>query len=160
MIIRIMGYPIHWSIQAAPDHYSDVTMSIIASQIPSDSTVCLSVCLDEHQRKHQTRVTGLLWGVSTCDRWASYAEIISISWRHYNGLISQELFLLSPYTPYIFPSISIIFYYGELRLWFKEYDAFWSRQLTKLVRMSIGNMRTTVIDSHCMFCTISFSLLL
>ena len=35
-------------------HYSDVTMSIMASQIPGDYIVCLSFCLDEHQRKHQS----------------------------------------------------------------------------------------------------------
>ena len=29
-------------------------MSILASRITGDSTVCLSVCLDEHQRKYQS----------------------------------------------------------------------------------------------------------
>ena len=37
------------------DHYSsDVTMGIMASQNTDDSTVCSSVCLDKHQRKHQS----------------------------------------------------------------------------------------------------------
>ena len=35
-------------------HYSDVIVSILASRITGDSTVCLSVCLDEHQRKYQS----------------------------------------------------------------------------------------------------------
>ena len=34
-------------------HYSDPTMIFLASQTTSDSTVCLTVCLDLHQRKHQ-----------------------------------------------------------------------------------------------------------
>ena len=41
-------YELYWT------HYSDVTMSILASQITCDSTVCLCVCLDEHKRKHQS----------------------------------------------------------------------------------------------------------
>ena len=36
-------------------HYSDVRMSILASQIIDDSTVCLTVCLDRHQRKQPRR---------------------------------------------------------------------------------------------------------
>ena len=35
-------------------HYSDVIMSILASQITGDSTVCFTVWLDQHQRKHQS----------------------------------------------------------------------------------------------------------
>ena len=36
------------------DHYSDVTMSALAPQITGNSTVRLTVCLDEHQRNHQS----------------------------------------------------------------------------------------------------------
>ena len=50
-------------------HYSYVIMSILASQITSDSTVCLSVCLDELKENIKACVTGLLWGESIGDRW-------------------------------------------------------------------------------------------
>ena len=33
-------------------HYSDVTMSIMAFQLTGNSTVCSTVCLGKHQRKH------------------------------------------------------------------------------------------------------------
>ena len=42
-------------------HYSDVTMSVFASQINSRSTICSTVCSDAHQRKHQ--ISMLLAGV-------------------------------------------------------------------------------------------------
>ena len=35
-------------------HYSDVIMSVTASQITRVSTVCLTVCLGSDQRKHQS----------------------------------------------------------------------------------------------------------
>ena len=35
-------------------HHSEVTMSILASQITGNSTVSLSVCLYGHQRKHES----------------------------------------------------------------------------------------------------------
>ena len=45
--------------------YSDVTMSIMASQITGISSVCPTVCSGAHQRKHRSSV----WGESTGDWW-------------------------------------------------------------------------------------------
>ena len=44
----------------APCHYSDVIMRIIWSQITGDSSIWSTVCLDVHQRKHQSSVSLLL----------------------------------------------------------------------------------------------------
>ena len=65
-------------------------MGAIASQITSLTIVYSTVYSDADQRKHKSklRVTGLLWGEFTGDRWipaekASDAENVSIWWRHH-----------------------------------------------------------------------------
>ena len=40
--------------EKAPDHYRDVTMSLMASQITSILTVCKAVCSGANQNKHQS----------------------------------------------------------------------------------------------------------
>ena len=51
-------------------HYSDVIVSKMASQITGVSIVCLSVCSDADQRKHQSSAPHhwLLWEESTGDQ--------------------------------------------------------------------------------------------
>ena len=50
-------------VPAVP-HYSDVTMSAMASQITVISTVCSTICSGSHQRKHQSSASlGFVWGI-------------------------------------------------------------------------------------------------
>ena len=69
-------------------HYIDVIMTTMASQIPSLTVVCSTVYSDEDQRKHQSSASlAFVWGIHR-DRWiprtkASYAEKVSIWWRHH-----------------------------------------------------------------------------
>ena len=82
---------IHCIVQC---HYSDVTLSVLVSQITGDSTVCLSVCLHEYQRKHNIPCYGPFvrqirqWLVSPVtgvfpSQRASFVGIVSIWWRHH-----------------------------------------------------------------------------
>ena len=51
------------------DHYIDVIMSAMASQITSFTIVYSTVYLGADQRKHQSFVSLALWGEFTGDRW-------------------------------------------------------------------------------------------
>ena len=70
-------------------HYDDVIMTTIASQITSLTVVYLTVYSDRDQRKHQSSASpAFVWGIHR-DRWiprtrASYAENVSIWWRHHD----------------------------------------------------------------------------
>ena len=55
-------------------HYSDVIMSVMASQITYDSIVCSTVCSGADQRTTKLRVTGLFWGESTGSHWIPITE--------------------------------------------------------------------------------------
>ena len=74
------------------EHYDDVIMGAIASQITSPAIVYSTVYSDADQRKHQSSVWHWpLCGEFTGDRWilrtmASNAENVSISWRHHEWL--------------------------------------------------------------------------
>ena len=69
-------YSITWNRceWASGFHYSDITMSTIASQITSVSNVYLSVCSGPDQRKHQSSVSLALWGEFIGDRWIPRAK--------------------------------------------------------------------------------------
>ena len=54
-------------------HCSDVTMSIMGSQITGISTVCSTICLGQH-KKIKARVSNPLWGESTRDRWIPFTK--------------------------------------------------------------------------------------
>ena len=60
-------------------HYSDVIMSVMASQTTVVSIVCLTVCSGTDQRKHQS--SGLLAFVRAIHWWA--VENVSIWWPHH-----------------------------------------------------------------------------
>ena len=69
-------------------HYIDVIMTTIASQITSLTVVFSTVYSDVDQRKHQSSASlAFVWGIHR-DRWiprtkGSYAENVSIWWRHH-----------------------------------------------------------------------------
>ena len=79
------------------DHYSDVTMSAMASQITSISTVCSAVCSRSHQRKHQSSASlAIVMGIH---RWpvggfhsqrASNVENVPIWWLHHMRPVCTE----------------------------------------------------------------------
>ena len=67
-------------------HYSDVTMNTMASQIIDNLTVCSTVCLGQHQRKHQSLCYWPL--VRGIHRWfasqrASNTQSVPMAWRHH-----------------------------------------------------------------------------
>ena len=84
------------------DHYSDVIMGTIASQITSLTTVYSTVYSDADQRKHQSSAS--LAFVREIHRWsaqmASNAENVSIWWRHHDMFSSKLLFLSWTILPY------------------------------------------------------------
>ena len=69
-------------------HYADVIMTKMASQITSLTVVYSTVYSDADQIKHQSSASlAFVWGIHR-DRWipaqrASYAENVSIWWRHH-----------------------------------------------------------------------------
>ena len=69
-------------------HYIDVIMTTMAFQITSRTVVYSTVYSDADQRKHQSSAPlAFVWGIHR-DRWiprtkASYAENVSIWWRHH-----------------------------------------------------------------------------
>ena len=69
-------------------HHNDVIMTTIASQITSLTAVYSTVYSDADQRKHQSSASlAFVWGIHR-DRWiprtkTSYAENVSIWWRHH-----------------------------------------------------------------------------
>ena len=65
-----------------PQHYGDVIMSEIASQITSLKIVYSTVYSDVDQRKHQSS-TWLAFVREFPAQMAIYAENVSISWRHH-----------------------------------------------------------------------------
>ena len=72
----------------AATHYSDVTLSTMASQITGVSFVCSTVCSGSPNETSKPRVTCLCEGNSpvTCEfptQKASNAENVSIWWRHH-----------------------------------------------------------------------------
>ena len=75
-------------------HYSDIIMSEMKSQITSVSIVCSTVCSGADQSKYQSSTSLALWGEITgvvpAQR-ASYAENVSIWWRHYVSCVSTLL---------------------------------------------------------------------
>ena len=72
-----------------PQHYSDVIMSTMASQITSLTIVYSSVYSGSDQRKHQSSaslafVRGIHWGpVNSPAQRSSNVENVSIWWRHH-----------------------------------------------------------------------------
>ena len=70
------------------DHHDDVRMDAIASQITSLAIVYSAFYSGVDQRKHQSSASlAFVWGIHR-DRWiphtkASYAENVSIWWRHH-----------------------------------------------------------------------------
>ena len=75
-------------------HYSDVIMSAMASQITCVSSVCTTVCSGGDQRKHHGSaspafVRGIHWWPVDSPPWqrASNAENVSIWWRHHGPKI-------------------------------------------------------------------------
>ena len=83
-------YIVSRDLISAKYHYDDVTMTTIASQITSLTVVCSIVYSGVDQRKHQSSASlAFVRGIHR-DRWiprkrASYAENVSIWWRHHDA---------------------------------------------------------------------------
>ena len=84
-------FPLNWNHDGKiiSNHYSDIIMSAMASQITSISIVCLTVCSGTDQRKHQTSAS-LAFGTGNPpvtsefpSQRASKAEKFSIWWCHH-----------------------------------------------------------------------------
>ena len=78
-------------------HYSDVTVSTLASQIIGVSTVCLSFCLDEHHIKHQSLCYRPFWGVTqrwpmdSPKKWSVTLKSFPFWNRFHHDLLSEEI---------------------------------------------------------------------
>ena len=66
-----------------PNHYTDVIMSLMASQITSLAIVYSPVCSGIYQRKHQSSVSLAFVTGEFPTQKASNAENVSIWWRHH-----------------------------------------------------------------------------
>ena len=76
-------------------HYDDVIMGTMASQITSLAVVYAIVYSDEDQRKHQSSASlAFVWGIHR-GQMASYAENVSIWWRHH-VILCQFLAHITP----------------------------------------------------------------
>ena len=69
-------------------HYDDVIMTTIASQVTSLTVVYSIVYSDADERKHQSSASlAFVWGIHRTGEFpaqrASYAENVSIWWRHH-----------------------------------------------------------------------------
>ena len=78
MTIHVILSFLFWLVKAvaysqnptgSQEHYSDVIMSAMGSQITGISFVCSSVCLGADQRNHRSSALLGLWGESTSDWW-------------------------------------------------------------------------------------------
>ena len=77
------------------DHYSDVIMTMMASQITSVSIVCSAVCSGTHQRKHQSSVS--LAFVRGIHRWpVNSTHKRPVTWKMFpfDDVIKYPSFLL------------------------------------------------------------------
>ena len=93
-----------WSTDHFLDHYSDFTMSIMASRMTGNPNVCSTVCSGLHERKHQSSASLTLCGVNPQvtggfpHKKAINAENVSMSWRHhYNSLPWKAVSLSIPF---------------------------------------------------------------
>ena len=81
--------PDHTRCSQCRQHYSDVIMSAMASQITGISTVYTTVCLGADKRKHQSSVSLAFvrgihrWPVDSPSQRTSDAEKVSIWWHHH-----------------------------------------------------------------------------
>ena len=79
------------------DHYIDVIMTTLASQITSLTVVYSIVHSDPDQRKHQSFASlAIVWGIHRTGEFpeqrASNTESVSISWRHHvSGALRQVI---------------------------------------------------------------------
>ena len=64
-----MGELLGIYIEEMGKHYSDATMSAMASQITSIRTVCSVACSGAQQRNIKVLRRNPLWGESSGDRW-------------------------------------------------------------------------------------------
>ena len=64
----------HWS---SADHYSDVIMNMMASQITGVSSVCSTVCSGAGQKNIKAPRHWPLWGESTGHRWKRFHMMTS-----------------------------------------------------------------------------------
>ena len=85
---------------ARRQHYNDVIMTTIASQITSLTVVYSTVYSDADQRKHQSSVSlAFVWGIHR-DRWIPHTKgqlrrNVSIWWRHHEPCACINVLKLS-----------------------------------------------------------------
>ena len=77
------GWPFWSDLNALIEHYGDVIMDAIASQITSLTIVYSIVYSDADQRKHQSSASLAFVPGEFPAQMASYAENVSIWWRHH-----------------------------------------------------------------------------
>ena len=96
-------------------HYNDVIMNAMESQITGVSIVCSSVGPGENQRKHQSSASLTHWAGNSpvtgkfSAQNVSYAENVSIWWRHHAPVLCSECFeistwkLVAQHSEFMFP---------------------------------------------------------
>ena len=96
--------------QAVTIHYNDVTMSVMASQIPSLTIVYSTVYSGADQRKHQSSASlASMWGMTgefPAQR-VSNAEKVSIWWRHHEDYIFYDDVIYIYINMYVFMYITL-----------------------------------------------------
>ena len=81
-ILVVIDWSVSYHRQRSVNHYGDVIMDAIASQITSLTIVYSIVYSDADQRKHQSSAS-----LEFCAQMASNAENVSIWWRHHARII-------------------------------------------------------------------------
>ena len=93
MISTAMGF--NWSVRnniplsaiyLIPTHYSDVIMTAMMSHVTCVSIVCLTVCSDADQRKHQSS-TSLAFVRGFPSQRTNNTENVSIWWRNHVSIM-------------------------------------------------------------------------
>ena len=99
-------------VQQNPMHYIDVIMTTMASQITSFTVVYSTVYSDADQRKHQSYASlAFVWGIHRTGEFpaqkASYAENVSIWWRHHGFCLCHYIIFIGNLQGYGYNLISI-----------------------------------------------------
>ena len=76
------------------NHYNDVIMDAMASQITSLTIVYSTVYSDAGQRKHQSSASlAFVWGIhrNSQHKWPVTGKKVSIWWRHHGSLLGAQM---------------------------------------------------------------------
>ena len=135
---QILLVVIDWSVsyhrQRSVNHYGDVIMDAIASQITSLTIVYSIVYSDADQRKHQSSAS-----LEFSAQMASNAENVSIWWRHHARLIENKYQMTGLYlcTKYI-PGCPELHFWRVCNGGIRSYDRLWKNTSTQLQPSCFG----------------------